>query len=70
MLVLFNAHMATARKVLVLRSKGPSSYAAKAYLDVAKVRSALREANRMRNRKRAGLCLRVLNWLRAAELEA
>lgn len=36
------------------------------FLDEAEgyVRRALGIANRMRDRKRAGLCLRILNWIR------
>jgi hypothetical protein len=32
--------------------------------------SALGEANRMKDAARRSLCLRILNWLRAAEREA
>lgn len=63
----FNRSIRTIREWLQL-SKAARAWSSKAlYLEWAAVetRNALGLANKMRDRKRAALCLRILNWIRA-----
>ncbi|CAM5769844.1 hypothetical protein [Bosea minatitlanensis] len=68
---LFHAHIAAAHFWLWCFKEPMGSNRAD-YMQrcIASIREALAVANRMHDRQRAGLCLRILNWLRAAEREA
>lgn len=67
MLPLFNFHMHLAQFSLAAATEtGRSPLNRSIYLmdSVFSVTMALKEANRMKDSKRAGLCLKALHWLR------
>lgn len=63
----FNDNLNNAQIALRMRRRALTLWQSRYWLDTAEgyVRRALGEANRMRDRKRAALCLRILNWIRA-----
>lgn len=62
----YNLNLMMARSALAERAYADGERAAKLLGHAAAyVRRALALANAMRDRKRAGLCLKILNWLRA-----
>ncbi len=68
MLIVFNAHMHDAMLELAYAKTARSLTTIRNRYAVATwhVQEALAEANRMRDRKRAGLCLKALHWIRLA----
>ena len=67
-LAVFNSDMAIAKACVSLSRDAFSASGANIFLERAMlaVRRALGAANAMRCSKRKSLCMRVLNWLRAA----
>ncbi len=68
MLELFNLHIGAARSWVRVhhdhRGVGFTMWLGMAFDDVSRALSA---ANAMKDRRRAACCLRILNWLRAAQ---
>lgn len=61
----FNSYLTYARRDLEQARRSKKHKASWLANAAGMVRWALGEANRMRDRKRAALCLRILNWIRA-----